>query len=174
MTGLRLTVEQVNLQQVREALKSVENGRTLQRVLNVQLKAAADPIVTDMKRAINNAPLRAAVRQTSTTMATCAVQPLRAAIADATKAKVSYAGKSTGVSIGVGRDMPRGFKMAGKRFNAPSFRHPVYGRGGWAAQIGAPGWFDNNTLKNEAEARGKVLAAIAEWSDALAVTMNVR
>lgn len=156
-----LNVDQVNLQKVRDVLKDTTNGKALQRVLNAQLKAAAAPIVEDTRHVVLAAPSRAVH-----------AQPIRQAIADAVKTTVSYSGRSTGVNIGVGRNMPRGFKMAGKRFNQPSFRHPVRGGARWVDQTGAPGWFDYHTMTHENEAREHIIEAINEWADALAIELD--
>jgi hypothetical protein len=158
-----ISIEQVNLQQIKAVLAHTADGKALQRVLSAQLREAAAPIVVNVRRAVMAAPSHAVH-----------AQPIRQAIADAVKTRVSYTGRSTGVAIGVGRNMPRGFGMAGKRFNSSSFRHPT-GRGGsgpWRDQTGAPGWFDNHTMSEEAAARARVLEAIAEWSDALAIEMK--
>lgn len=148
-----VSADQRALLAVRDLLKEAENGRRLQRVLNVQLKDAAQPIVQDVKAAILAMPSKAAHQES-----------MRSAIAAATTVKTSYSGRSTGVAIGVGRNMPRGFRMAGKRFNARSFRHPVFGTSMWVDQVGRVGWFDSHTMDHDAEAREKVVAAINEWA----------
>lgn len=151
--AVRLSLDQRSLIAVHDLLKEAENGRRLQRVLNVQLKDAAQPIVTDVKAAILAMPSTATHQES-----------IRSAIAQATTVKTSYSGRSTGVAIGVGRNMPRNFKMAGKRFNARSFRHPVFGTNMWVDQVGRVGWFDSHTMAHDAEAREKVIAAINEWA----------
>jgi hypothetical protein len=60
--------------------------------------------------------------------------------------------------------MPRSRRRLNKRFNDPSFRHPVWGNDWWVAQVGAPGWFDG-TLRRE---RDRFLAAIRRGMDAAA------
>lgn len=151
--AVRLSVDQRSLIAVRDLLKTAADGKRLQRVMNVQLKDAAEPIVTDVRHAILAWPSKAVH-----------AEPLRPAIANAVSTKVTYSGRSTGVAIGVGRNMPRNFRMAGKRFNSGAFRHPVFDTGTWVTQYTGKGWFDGNTMTHEAECRERVLEAVREWS----------
>ncbi len=154
--GLDLSFEQNELQAAARACKEQADGKDLRKALLRNLKAATAPLVVDLKAAIGTA-------------STGASSPsITQAIARTIKPTVRLSGQNTGVGVRAGTTTVRGFKQAARRFNRPSFRHPVFGGPGYSEQVGKPGWFDDTTKSRQDEAKRAVLAAMAETTQVLA------
>lgn len=162
---LELTVDARSLANLAQVLKGEADGKELRKQLGKDLRAAAQPVVTD---------LRAAIRATPSSGPPHGA-PLRPAIAAGIGAQVRYTGPRTGVSIRVRRPSVRGFTAAPRRFNQQSFRHPVFGdTSTWVTQVGAPLWFDAVMDRSRDDARTAVVAAIDAMADQIAARVRSR
>lgn len=146
-----LSIEQHGLQAIARALKKREDGKELRRDLARNLRAAADPVITDIKSSLMSMPTKGIDPLGA---------PLRPAVAKNIKAQARLTGKATGVRIRA-RKTPniRGFANAPKRLNQKRpFRHPVYGnREKWVPQLGKPRYFDDPINERRDEFRRAVL-----------------
>lgn len=160
LAGVQLTLDQQDFKLVAQAIRAEADGRKLVRELNKDLKAAAAPAVVAAKASIMAMPTQDAK-----------YGDMRQAIASKVTVKVSNAsGKSAGVNISLPRTgYPRGFANAPRRFNAPSFRHPVFGSATWVSQTGKPGWFTAAS-----EGKDKYVAAIREALERMAERIAAR
>lgn len=160
-----LDIDARNLADLAQVLKGEADGKELRKQLGKDLRAAAQPLVTD---------LRAAIRATPSSGPPHGA-PLRQAIAAGINSQVRYTGPRTGVSVRVRRPTLRGFSGAPRRFNQPSFRHPVFGdTSTWVTQVGAPLWFDAVMDRHRDDAKTAVLAAIDAMADQIAARARSR
>lgn len=156
-SGVRLTVEQQDMQQVIASIKAEADGRKLRRELGKELRAIAEPALEEARHAILAMPSQDA-----------RFGDMRQSIAQATKIRITTVGRNTGVSIAApAGKYPRGFKQAPRRFNAPKFRHKIFGHEIWVDQVGAPGWFDQ-VRKHGPEYRKAVVKSLDRMAERIA------
>ena len=153
--GYVLHVDQKQIQVVAKAMRAELDGKELRKDLIRTMKAAAAPMVTDLKAAI--------------AMPGAAAGPsITAEVARAIKPTVRLAGRDTGVGVKAGNTSVRGFRKAAKAFNLRGWRHPVYGGPAWVAQTGRPGWFDTTTAGHRDALHAAVMTAVEDMARRIA------
>jgi hypothetical protein len=150
-----LTVEQDALRAVARVLKDEADGKELRKELTRTLRATANRPIEQAKSSILAGPSKGLTQG----------QSLRSTVASSIKPVVRLSGNQTGVSIRQTRTPGlRGFRLAGRKFNRPQFRHPVYGGSAWVVQQGNPEWFDKPMQAARPEAKKDVMRAVQNLS----------
>lgn len=156
---IELSVDQQGLADVARVLRSEADGKTLRRDLMRELKATAAAPIAAAKAEILSGPSQGLTNG----------QSLRSTVARSIKPTSRLSGQMTGVSIRQARTPElRNFKMAGRRFNRGSFRHPVFGTTRYVVQIGNPEWFDGPMQQAKPEFKADVLRVVQDLADTLA------
>jgi hypothetical protein len=160
--AVELSVDQAALRRVALELRSMADGKALGAALRKELRAAAAPAVVDLRAAVLAAPGRAS-----------ATPALRTAVAAKIGVAVRTVGRDPSVAIRA-RKTPgaRGFRSAAKALNAPSFRHPVFGRTVWVVQVGAPRWWDATVEAHRWAFHAAAVKAIEHWAAEAAARMR--
>lgn len=149
-----LTVEQEALRAVARVLRDEADGKELRRLLVRELKVTANRPMAQAKSSILSTPSQGLTQG----------QSLRSTVAASLKPVVRLSGNQTGVSIRQTRTPGlRGFRLAGRKFNRPQFRHPAYG-GPWVVQRGNPEWFDRPMQAAKPEAKKDVIRVVQNLS----------
>lgn len=146
MGDLSIRVDPASTRAILAAAKTFDRALYLQ--LRRRIRAAAAPVVADVKREV----LKGGPSKTG----------LRAGIAAGTSARLS-SGKKAGVTIQTSSTkMPAGKQSMVKAWNRSVFRHPVRGdRDVWVSQAGNP-YFDSVILQHRIEFQKAFLAALQD------------
>lgn len=146
--GAELVIAGTGVAKMRElgiALKGAD--KTLRLELGAAVRAAANPIVSDVRAAVMGIPVGGAhggglvARAAFATRRPRAGHGLRATIAAATGLRVRTTGKASGVQIRVNvARLPTDQRKLPRDLDSPSgWRHPVFGdTKTWVAQAGHP------------------------------------
>jgi hypothetical protein len=141
---------------------ATDERRGLQRKMNRQIRAAARPVVADVRRAALDIPDRSAATRRDQ-------RSIRREIANATRTEI-LTGRRAGVRIVVDkRRLPADSTAMAHAFERPQgWRHPVWadpdktrGDWTWVHQAGHP-WFAVTIQPHEGEFRRAVLDAMDE------------
>jgi hypothetical protein len=169
---IEISVEQSQLTALTARLAHEADGKRLRLELAANLRAAVAPAVSEIKAGAQNIKRGSSSAKRSTKKHPVAESDISigAAIARGTSARTRLSGRMAGVSVRIGKSgMPRGFRNAPKRFNAPKFRHPVYGnREVWVSQVGAPGFFDIPLYRGRPVYRAACVKAMDDMSRRIA------
>jgi hypothetical protein len=159
---IEMTVEQGKLTELAARLALEADGKRLRLQLAASLRAAVAPAVSEIKAGAMTIKRGSSVAVSlKKHKGPESEVSLGAAIAAGIGVQTRMRGRMAGVAVKARKKgMPRGFVNAPKRMNAKSFRHPVYGRGGWATQVGAPGFFDKPLHQDRAKYRAACVAAM--------------
>lgn len=168
---IRVSVDQKKFTELIARLDEEVDGKRLKRELARNLRIAVRPAVEkvkagamEIKRGTSDA-----TRPSKKNPVEDSAVSLGAAIARGIGVSVRTRNKSASVTIRAKKaGMPRGFINAPKRINAKSFRHPVYGRGGWAVQVGKPGFFDDPLSHGRREYREACIRAMKDMANRIA------
>lgn len=157
---VELTVDQQALRDLARVLKDEADGKLLRRELTKALRKTADAPIGAAKAEALKIP----------SVGTSHGQPLRQSVASSLKPVVRLSGKTTGVSIRQTRTPGlRGFALAGRKFNRPTFRHKVYGREVWVDQkTFGNQWFDRPMQASIPDATADVSRVVQDLADTLA------
>lgn len=161
-TGIEVSIDQSKLIGLSKALKAEANSALLRKDLIANLRAAVQPGVSAVQQKLS------AIPSGST--------PGNPSLGGYLKTRVKTQVRLTGTKAGVRVRIPqtpniRGFKMAARRLNRPSWRHPVYGKA-WVVQISPiPGFFDDTLAARKEEYRAAVIAACRKMSWRLGRTL---
>ena len=130
--ALEITVDASQLRRVASVLKAAEGGAELRKDLIKDIRVAVQPGTDQVKAKLRSMP------------ASDANPPMGGYLATRVRTSVRLSGPSAGVRVQIGQTPGlRKFKLAARRLNSGSWRHPVFGRGGWASQSSPiPGFFD--------------------------------
>lgn len=168
---IELSVQQSKLVELGVKLAKEADGKLLKLELARNLRAAVQPAVDEIKTGALQIKRGSSEGRRPTKKAPVAESSisLGAAIARGVGVSVRMSGSASGVTVKAKKSgMPRGFVNAPKRMNAQKFRHPVYARGGWAEQVGAPGFFDNPLQKGRDAYREACVLAMAHMAERIA------
>lgn len=160
--ALNLTVDQQALQAVAKRMRAEEDGKALRKELMGNLKDAVGPGVSKVQGKLRGMPHTSATRSSP---------PLGSYLASRVKPSVRLSGRSTGVAVRVGQTPAlRGFKMAARRLNRKSWRHPRWGdKRFWVTQQSPiPGYFDDTLAEGRPQYRAAVVAALESMARRLA------
>lgn len=126
--------------------------------LKRNIRDAAKPVVAEVKRKAQEAPPGGGRRSVGT----------RAAIARGVGVRIGTGKRGGSVTIAASpRYLPPERRAMVRAYNAPSFRHPVFGnRDVWRSQSGNP-YFGSVILANAGKLRAAVEAALNEAAAAL-------
>lgn len=153
--AVELNVETEAFRQVAAAMRREEDGKQLRKELIANFKTAVQPGVSAVQGKLRSIPRSSSVAQSPA---------LGSYLASRVKAQVSLTGRRAGVRIRIAQTPNlRGFKMAARRLNRQSWRHPVYGKAEvWVTQNSPmPGYFDDTLAAGRARYREAVLDALA-------------
>lgn len=152
---VELTLDQEALKALGKRFKDEADGKQLKKDLTGAIKAVADP---------------AAVAVRSATVALQGVPTAaKEAVAAKTKVSVRLSGYATGASVYVNKSAAVGFLNAARSFNAPSWRHPLWGRGGFAPQSSSnPGFWDEQMKSFSPQVIEAVQQVVADMTARLA------
>lgn len=157
---VRIEADQASFNRVARAVHEESNGRRLRADLVEELDQAVTPAVQQVRAALSG--MRSAGPPH-------AGESIRAAVAAGIGSEIVLRGRSAGVRVVARTDrMPRGFRHAPKRINAPHWRHQVFGRDVWVSQVGAPGFFDGTLAQYSGRARDAVQRAMERSVDRIA------
>lgn len=148
---VELTLDQRQIVAAGKALKAEADGKILRRELIKAMRSAGEPLVGELKQSAMAIPSGGALQ---------VGEPLRPAIARAIKPAVRLSGQNTGLTIRASRVGVRGFGLAARRMNGPSFRRRVFGRDVWVEQVGKPEWFDDTVKGRRDEIKREVMRAV--------------
>lgn len=161
---VQVKVDDAGLRDLMKLLRKESDGKKLRGDLVKEIRTAVAPGVSAVQAKLRAIPHDSAVRSSPA---------LRAYLASRVKSQVKLSGHSSGVKIRIGQTPAlRGFKMAARRLNAKSWRHPVYARQGrettWVTQVSPmPGYFDETLAEHRAEYRAAVVRALEGLADRL-------
>lgn len=161
---IEYSTEQQALRDLNKALREEADGKELRKDLGKNMRAALDPLVSDVKSGLMGVGSGSVPTQG---------EPLRSSVAKKIKAESRMGGKATGARLKAKQIRTRGFAEAPKRLNSKKgWRHPVFGSSTWVNQMGAPGYWDNPIESGRDEHR----KAVVEAMDATAarIASNVR
>jgi len=164
-----LTVDQQALQALSRAIKAETDGNKLRRQLAADMREVMERAVPDVEHAVmalggdGGIPGGAeAFRRVPRKQATTA---LRQALISAIKTEARMSGRATGARVRMRTTSDyHGFRNAAKRFNAFSFRHPVFGRDQWVQQMGHRHYFEEPLEARKQELRDAILQAMSDMA----------
>lgn len=160
--AFELSVDQQAVQKVAKALRAESDGKTLRKELMAELKTAVAPGVAAVQGKLRAIPHRSGAAGSPA---------LGSYLASRVKPSVRLSGRSTGVKVRIGQTPNlRGFKMAARRLNRKSWRHPVFGdTKTWVTQQSPiPGYFDETLARDRGTYRAAVIRALEKMARKLA------
>lgn len=148
---IELAVDQSKLVALSKLMKAEANKATLRAELISSFKAIVEPGVAQVREKLNSLPNRGVPDKPA----------LGSYLASRAKVSVRLSGQRAGVYVRIGfTPNIRGFKLAARRLNRTSWRHPVYGKDVWVEQMSPiPGYFEDTLMKYKEEYRAAVIAA---------------
>lgn len=182
-------VEGAGFAEVSRALNSAD--KALRKAMFDELRAAAKPVVDDMKssvlaldsqgKAIGNAQRAAHGLKRTKKLTHKKVQNavagsgLRASIARAVHIKIADKGWKVGVRVRVdGTKLPADQKYLPRGLDSvKGWRHPVFGTDSWAQQYGnPPGWFTSTAKAHRPLVQKRLERVVAKYANELAARIN--
>lgn len=152
---VELSVDQEELRALGRRFKDEADGKQLKKDLAANLKAVAEPAAVAVRSA----------------MASLSGVPSAAvaAVSSAVKVSVRLSGYSTGASVYVNKSAAPGFVNAARSFNAPNWRHPLWGRDAFVPQSSSnPGFWDEQMKAFSPQAVEAIKQAVADMTERLA------
>ncbi len=164
VAGVSVTCTRADMTRIAAVLASEAGGRKLKRDLIKNFRAAAEPMVTEIRSGLGAMPVASASAESSG-------EALTTAVAAGIGVDVRMGVKQAGVRVRA-KSTPqvRNFRFAARRINSRrGWRHPVYGnRNNWVQQIGAPGFFDDPPKRHRGAFIAAAKAALVEMDARIA------